>query len=67
MKFTEIVASRIENSKTSAELERNYTEGCKRCCNSGVNVRCDQCPVEPAYERMKNVVKLMEAIDKVED
>lgn len=66
MKFTEVIVIRMENSTTREELEKIYQEGCNKCACSGIHQRCDRCPVEPTYERMINVVNLMEAIRKVD-
>lgn len=64
MLLTAKIVINLENSVTEEELDRNYERGCERCCTCGIHQRCDRCPVEPAYERMKELIKNIDRLKK---
>ena len=64
MLLTAKIVIELENSVTEEELEKKYENGCERCCCAGIHQKCDRCPVEPCYERMKNVLKNIDKLKK---
>lgn len=44
------------NSTTETEADKNFKISCRICCNRGIHMDCEHCPIASANEQQKSAI-----------